>query len=136
MVEADRRRFAVAMAGLGVAFDREPSAERMGLYWDALVDLRIEAVEWAAKRAIRELVWFPKAKELRDLAGLAPKPAGVGRRISADEVKRLVELTPPEVARENLARIAAELNGSFGTALRVDESRGRPELVSDCRRRA
>lgn len=129
MTGADRARFSAVMAMLGVAFDLVPTAQRIGIYWEALRGERIEALEWAAKEAVRTLKFFPRAAELRELTGGAPRLAGVAVADAA-EVVLLEELTPPAVARERLAELAKRLNGSFGTSFAVDESRGRPELVA------
>lgn len=133
MTEADRQRFSAAMASLGVAFDQSVPAQRMRLYWEALRDLRIGAVEWAVKESIRQLTFFPRAKELRDFAAVAPRPRLPGPT-RGEPVGMLEDLTPPEEAKERLAEIARRLNGSFGTSFVVDERRGRPELVSGERR--
>lgn len=129
MTGADRARFSALMAMLAVAFDLALTEQRIKIYEEALRGERIEALEWAAKEAVRTLKFFPRAAELRELTGGAPKPvrAAVGR---GAEVVLLEELTPPEVARERLAELAKRLNGSFGTSFAVDESRGRPELVA------
>lgn len=129
MTERDRGRFAAAMAGLGVAFDLAVPKERISLYFDALRDLSIEAVELGAKEAIRQQTFFPKAKELRGYAESA------GRRLRpqisrSQEVKLIEDLTPVEEQRRRIRELAERMNGTFGTTFAVDESRGRPSLVS------
>lgn len=129
MMDGDKPRFAALMASLGLAFDALASREKQALYWEALRDVSVPALEFAVKEAIREGKWFPKAKELRDwaLAYRPPAPTAV-------EVQRarlmIEDLTPPEVARERLADLAARLNGLAGTAFGVGEELGRPVLVS------
>lgn len=129
MTEADKRRFSAVMAMLGVAFDVVPTAQRIGIYFDALRADSIESLEWAAREAVKTLRFFPRAAELRDLAGIAPRPARMA--VAGGQAVGMIEdLTPPEVARVRLAELAERLNGSFGTSFAVSEERGRPELVS------
>ena len=104
MTGADRARFSALMAMLAVAFDLALTEQRIKIYEEALRGERIEALEWAAKEAVRTLKFFPRAAELRELTGGAPKPvrAAVGR---GAEVVLLEELTPPEVAKIGRAHV-------------------------------
>jgi hypothetical protein len=58
-----------------VAFGSPPdvTAERLRIYADDLADLSRKQLETALTRARRELKFFPKIAELRDLAGASPK---------------------------------------------------------------
>jgi hypothetical protein len=130
MTEADRQRCAAAMASLGVAFDVVVTAQRQRLYFEALQDLPIDAVEWGAKAAIRELNFFPRAKELRDFAKMAPAKVWNGPSFSTLQRAALPEPPMPVEKQRALIRgMAEELNSQFGTAFRVDESMGRPALA-------
>lgn len=130
MTEADRKRFAAAMGSLGVAFDLAVTAPRMGLYFDALRDLTIEAVEWAAKEVIRQEEFFPRAKRLRDYAAMAPRPKRPALAGTAS-VLMLEELTPVEEQRAKWEEIKRTLNREFGTTFAVRDELGRPALVSE-----
>jgi hypothetical protein len=123
----DKKRFAALMGMLAVAFDQAATVQRMAIYFDALRDLRIGALEWAGREAVARLKWFPKAAELRDLAGIAP--ASAMPSIRREERVLLEELEPPEVAAARLAEVAERLNVRYGTGFRVGRSRGRPVLV-------
>lgn len=128
MTDEDKKRFAAMMGALGVAFDLTVTQQRMAIYFEALTDLRIEALEWAAKEAVARLKFFPRAAELRELAGIAPLPAK--RRLSsAEEPKQLEELEPAEVVAQRLESVAERLNRRYGTSFRVSEEKGRPVLV-------
>jgi hypothetical protein len=129
MTVADKQRFAVAMGKLGIAFDSVPTTQRMGIYFEALESEPLWAVEWAVKEAIRCCGFFPRVKELRDLARIAPRPASL--RIERPEERTLLEdLTPVEVAKERLEEVARRLNGLCGTNFFVGERLGRPTLLS------
>lgn len=128
MTRGDDIRFATLMGALSVAFDKELTEQKIDLYFEALADLRIEALEWAAKQVIRELVFFPKAKELRDYAGIAPRPRVP---VVANQHQPLLEDLPtPEEAKRLLRELVETLNGKFGTTFAVGEKLGRPSLVS------
>ena len=129
MTDGDKPRFAALMASLGLAFEAVASREKQALYWDALRDLSVPALEFAVKEAIKSGKWFPRAAELREWA-LAYRPPG-GSAVALQRERLMIEdLTPPEVARERLADLAARLNGLAGTAFGVGEELGRPVLVS------
>lgn len=131
MTDLDLERFATAMVALGVAFDQEVPRQRMELYHDALSDLRIEAIEWAVREIIREKVFFPKAKEIRDYAGIAPRPKVV--RLDEFKPPQVEGLADPEQVRVVMAEFIEKSNQRFGTQFYIDESRGRPELCSRTR---
>ncbi len=128
MRSEDKKRFSMAMGMLAVAFDLDLTQQRMAIYFEAMADEPIWAVEWAAKEAVKRCGFFPRAKELRDLCGIAPRPEGL-RLDGPDPRPMLEELEPPEVARERLERVAEQLNRNYGTSFRVSEFRGRPSLV-------
>ena len=50
----------------------EIDADLQDDYFDALVDIRIERLEWAAKHIFKSRTWFPMPNELRDAAIFAP----------------------------------------------------------------
>ena len=55
---------------------REPlTAECLAMYVESLADLSDEQIRLCVGRAIRELKWFPKPAELRELVGCNPKDA-------------------------------------------------------------
>lgn len=125
----DAQRFAALMARLGVAFDQAVTAQRIGIYAEALQDQRIEALEWAVKEAIKRSEFFPRAKLLLELARMAPPPPRA--RVGAGAPVALIpDLLPVEEQRRRMAELVATLNGRFGTSFEVSEGRGRPELVS------
>jgi hypothetical protein len=53
---------------LGEAFGEGLTAERLAIYVRALGDIPRDRLHQAIQRAIRELKWFPKVAELRELA--------------------------------------------------------------------
>ena len=64
---------------LGEAFGEGLTAERQAIYATSLADIPVDKLRHAIKRAIRELKWFPKIAELRELAGLSPESTADGR---------------------------------------------------------
>ena len=70
----DKQRFKQAFSRLAVAV-RLPAdqadAAMQRVYWDALADLPLEAVEDAARELALEAQWFPKVAEWRDAASKA-----------------------------------------------------------------
>lgn len=117
---SDKKQFSAIMAGIGEAFDKPVSKTRMALYFDALSDFSINQVEQAARRAIRELKFFPKAAELAEFAALVPRPS-----IATDSRKQLAEVIPLEERRrrheEGVRRLSFaldELNRKFGTHIK------------------
>ncbi|GIV51589.1 MAG: hypothetical protein KatS3mg038_2110 [Candidatus Kapaibacterium sp.] len=65
-----RTRVAAAIAGLAVAFGRDPSETLISAYVWALDDLGEESIEQAVKRALKECRTMPTPAELRELAGV------------------------------------------------------------------
>lgn len=66
-----------ALGAVCVSLQKEPDDMLFEVYLEDLSDLDIGAFEEACRRARRELKFFPKPSELRELAGAgAPKPAG------------------------------------------------------------
>jgi len=127
MTDDEWGRFVQAMSRLELALDQPQSKARINIFWDALRTTRIEAVEWAALEAEKKLVWFPKPKELSDLAAMAPLPRLP--ESEGEDVKLLVQIDPPEVQRNKLRELAETLNGSFGTSFKVADENGRVKLA-------
>jgi hypothetical protein len=51
---------------------RTPEVNVQRDYYEALQDIRIERIEWAAKHIFKTETWFPMPKEIRAAAMLAP----------------------------------------------------------------
>lgn len=51
---------------------RTPEVNVQRDYYEALNDIRIERIEWAAKHIFKTGTWFPMPKEIREAAMLAP----------------------------------------------------------------
>lgn len=130
MTSDDRQKFAAIMAALGDAYDVTPTRERIALYWDALGDLSISAVGYSARQAIRDLRFFPKAAELRDIArGYRPPEAATAAQLHRERLM-IEDLTPPDEQRRKLAEIIATLNRRHGTSFGVSTDNGRPTIIS------
>lgn len=65
MKQSDRLQFLKLLTGLSEMFGKEFSDALLEMYFQALADLSIEQVQFAAERAIRECTWLPKPAELR-----------------------------------------------------------------------
>jgi len=117
----DVRRFAAAINWLGEKFQRtvngEPQPVRLSKpdmkdLFDALSDFPIQKIEWAAKEYFKEGKYFPKPRDIRELAKCAPAP-----QVENKPLRLLEDLTPPEEAREKLKEILQGLDDKFGTTL-------------------
>src|SRR5271170_6882107 len=60
------------VSGLAVAFGCEVTGERLESYAEHLADIPKEKLQQAFRQAGRELKFFPKIAELRELAGALP----------------------------------------------------------------
>lgn len=74
----DRARFITVIVWLSTRMKAQggkpvnADADFQDDYYDALDDIRIERIEWAAKHIFKISVWFPMPKEIREAAMLAP----------------------------------------------------------------
>jgi hypothetical protein len=76
--EEDQKRFSVVLywlakrmsapGGLPKKIDTDVQAD----YFEALEDIRIERLEWAAKYLFKTTIWFPAPPDIRAAAILAP----------------------------------------------------------------
>lgn len=69
MTDADKTEFSDSITKLAVALSQVPSKPMLQAYWDFLRDLELSDFRRAVTEAGRESRFFPKASELRDLAG-------------------------------------------------------------------
>jgi hypothetical protein len=76
MTRADAPAFSTLLAGLAETFDVTLTATRTELYFRALEDLPLEAVQEAAGKALRQSRFFPKPAELRDFVTETHQEAG------------------------------------------------------------
>ena len=65
-------------------------------YYEALNDIRIERIEWAAKHLFKTSTWFPMPKEIREAAMLAPSTVYVA--IQGKESALIPEFTEQQHA--------------------------------------
>lgn len=82
---------------LAEAFGEPLTQERAEIYVSSLVDITQERLQTAFHRALRELKWFPKLAELRELSGW-----------SADEEKKVEAQAAWEHANEYLRKWGVE----------------------------
>jgi len=74
----DKQRFSVVMFWMAKRMaapgnkPKEVDAELQRDYFEALQDVRIERIEWAARHLFKTSTWFPMPKEIRESAMLAP----------------------------------------------------------------
>ena len=64
---------------LAEAFGEKLTEERLDIYCGSLADIQQKPLDVAFRRARRELKWFPKIAELRELAGALPNAGNDGR---------------------------------------------------------
>lgn len=67
MTKSDSGRFSKAMLGLAEVFGAEISKTKIEIYFQALYDFPIDAIESAAAAAVKTLKFFPKPAELIEL---------------------------------------------------------------------
>lgn len=67
------------IAALGEAFGEALTAERQAIYAEALADIPVDRLRRAIRTAVRELKWFPKIAEIRELAGTSSEVSSDGR---------------------------------------------------------
>lgn len=67
------------IVALAEVFGEGLTAERQAIYADSLSDIPSDQLRYAIRRAIRELKWFPKVAELRELAGFSSNNSRDGR---------------------------------------------------------
>lgn len=115
MVRDNQDAFTKVMQGLASVFEKELTPAFQALYFDALKEINIEALKYAAREAIRLNRFFPRPVELRELS------RGYRAPQIAAPVRPLLPETPPEIARQRLSEIFEVLNGKFGTTLTVEE---------------
>jgi hypothetical protein len=81
MKETEREKFAMVLAVLAEAFDRDVTKERAEIYWKFLNDLDIKALEYGARQIIltKKIPTFPTIAEMREAAGSAEdaEPAAI-----------------------------------------------------------
>jgi hypothetical protein len=103
----DSRAFGGLMAGLGEAFNEPVSEARVAIYFEALEDLPIDALQSAARAYAKTGRFFPKPVELRDLVqGTTEDHAEVAWLYVVREVRRVGwSGTPrwPDAATEHAA---------------------------------
>src|SRR2546423_11253334 len=69
------------LIALAEAFREPVPPECLAMYVESLSDLSDDQMQLCIARAVRELKWFPKIAELRELAGIKPEDA---RKVEAD----------------------------------------------------
>lgn len=70
MNQKDLKRFAELIAWLAETFRQAATPALIAGYREALLDLSIEEIEKAVRRALKTSTYMPYPKELRDLAGV------------------------------------------------------------------
>lgn len=68
MDNEDRPTFVELIEGIGECYGKKLTDAMYELYWRALNDLSVAAVERACIEAVRQAAWFPKPAELRQFA--------------------------------------------------------------------
>lgn len=76
MTRGDAQAFSTLLAGLAETFDVPLTSTRTELYFRALEDLPLAAVQQAAGEALRHCRFFPKPAELRDFVTTTATTAG------------------------------------------------------------
>lgn len=69
MTHTDKPRFASILTALAETFDKELSEAVIGLYYGALRDLSIDAIEKACGACVLTATYMPRPAEIRERAG-------------------------------------------------------------------
>lgn len=139
----DYERFAKMMLATAEAMDKDLTPQRILVYFDDLKHQDIRALEWAAQAHRRASNFFPKVKELKDLAQAWRPP--VSQLGQGKEVKLLESAEDRETKKqkdiERLRGIVAgleKLDANYGTKLnqkadfekRIAELRRQGKVIS------
>lgn len=116
MTDADRPQFAAMMAVLSQAFGMEVQKQKMQTFWNALVDLKLEALQYAVQESVKFELRFPVPAKLREYAGCYRPPVAY---VDLSRTAIPEDCTSPEEALERIKDIFRQLNGKFGTSLSV-----------------
>jgi len=123
MDSADRARFSVVLNWLagkyplrkgGELVPRELPAKELNDWFDALHDIHIERIEWAAKYHFGHSSFFPSPADLRHAAPMAPVPKMLpkkGQRQIAE-----APVPTPESTRQ-WRQMLADLKRKMGVAV-------------------
>jgi len=111
----DKKRFSVVMYWLagrmkgqgGKPVDITPDFQRD--YYEALDDIRIERIEWAAKHLFKTTTFFPMPNEIRPAAMLAPSTVLPSLALDRKEIPEFTE-----AQREDAAKALDDIINSFG----------------------
>ena len=115
MKDEDKPRFSILLFWLAKRMlvqggkPREITPDLIADWFDALQDVRIERLEWGAKRLFATEKWFPVPMELRAAAMLAP--SSVLPKVTAGNYAQLAEFSEQQVAdaKRRLADLVAGL---------------------------
>jgi len=74
MQDSDKARFMIALHAISLSLGTaEISKPKLSIYFEALIDLRIEAIEQAAQAIIKQESKFPVPRVIRDYANIASR---------------------------------------------------------------
>lgn len=119
----DRDTFVSLLIEAAECYQRKLSDATIELYWQALRDLSVVAVERACVEAVKQSTWFPRPAELRAFAFRAAREA------TATKPGQLRLPDMPHNSRGRaMAQALAELMGMHSLRARVEKLR---ELVTD-----
>jgi len=112
MIESDKKQFAIAMAELGVAFQKPVSKETLSVYFKRLSPLTLYQVTRAIEDIIEHDDRFPVLSRLKAVAKIQKKSQPVYQ-----DVPQIEEITVPAGAprtREECMEAIDKMFASFG----------------------
>ncbi len=129
MTTGDVVAFAEAMHVLGQTFSEPVSDVRVEAYFDALMDMPIEAVTGAVRLALRTCKFFPRPVELRELiTGDATANADAAWGELVQQIQRVGYMGLPTFTDERTERAIKETWGSWRRLCETLPAEG-PELI-------
>jgi hypothetical protein len=142
----DQSSFVNALEPLAIIFKTELTELRLMIFWEDLIDLPIDAVEYACRMHRRDELKFPVPAELRTLAKAYQHEKRL--RMKAQEAterdawfaKRAAIIDPEGSGREGLPKLLAQMGAgmAMGQATPTSEARHpayqAPEANPDARR--
>lgn len=129
MTEQDRGAFAELMLGIGETYGEPVSEARMEIYFRALADLPLAALQQAASVHVNNSRFFPKPVELREaIEGRVEDRAEMAWAQVCEQVRRVGWTGTPNWPDEATERAVRQVFGSWGRLCETLPASG-PELL-------
>lgn len=102
MNKSDFDDFSKLLVGVAEALEKNLSAERVAIYFNALFSLELAQIRFALSEHVKRSVFFPKPREIIELAALMPRPMVDHKR---QDFRQLPERTTSSNLQPKMMRI-------------------------------